>query len=212
MITESIALNFKYNPLSKLKPSYISDSPPYSGLRLMAYKSGNKTWIYRYRNKLTGHLKQIKIGSYSSEFNLDHARKQYKKHKSDRDIGLCPASIHKEEKEKAQGLRYTIEIMMEDYFTGHIEVNRNKRSCADFYMICKNTIYPLIGHIPAKYLDIELMTELSKSVETSSRLNSIRVMLGAAFEWGIRIGAIHYSKRKHTYKIKTKFLTNGEYK
>ena len=69
-------------------------------------------------------------------------------------------------------------------------------------MICKNTIYPLAGHIPAKYLDIELMTELSESINTPSRLDAVRVMLGAAFEWAIKTGTIHHSKRKHTYRIK----------
>jgi hypothetical protein len=212
MITDELALNLTYKKTTGNRPSFISDSAPYGGLRLHAYKTGNKTWIYRYRHKLNGKLKQVKIGSFDCvEFDLSKARLVYSKYKADRDLGKCPATTLKNEKDRFQGLKYTIELMVEDYYCEHVDIKRNKRSSSDFYMLCKNTIYPLIGHIPVKHLDVELMTELSKHIETPSRLNSVRVTLGAAFEWAIRKERVHHSKRTHTYKIKTKFLTRGQY-
>ena len=212
MITESTALNFLYNKKDDNKPSFLADSAPYLGLRLLAYSSGNKTWIYRYRHKISGKLKQVRIGSYSSELNLSAARLIYSKYKSERDIGLCPATKLKEARAFNQMSEYLIINMLEDYHHEYIDQSRNKKGSKDFLRMITNQVIPLIGHFPVAYLDLELIADINIILKSPSTIESVRKALGASFEWAIRNKRIPSTKRKHTYRIKTKFMTVGEYK
>ena len=212
MITESSALNFSYLEEGKGKPSFLSDSAPHLGLRLLAYQSGNKTWIYRYRHKTTGKVKQVKIGAYSSYMNLESARGVYCKYKAERDLGLCPATTSKEDRKFRQMNVYLISNMLEDYHHEYVDQNRGKKGSNEFLRIIKNQVIPLIGHFPVAHLNLELIAELNEVLQSPSTIDSVRKALGASFEWAIRQKRIPTSERKHTYRIKTKFMTKGEYK
>ena len=211
MITETAAFNFSYSEESKGKPSFISESAPYLGLRLLAYQSGNKTWVYRYRHKISGKVKQVKIGSYSAELNLESAREIYCKYKAERDLGLCPATKLKEGRKFRQMNEYLIINMLEDYHHEHVDQNRNKKSSNEFLRIIKNQVIPFIGHFPVAHLNLSLIAELNEILKAPSTIEAVRKAIGASFEWAIKQKRIPTTERKHTYRIKTKFMTEGEY-
>lgn len=220
------AKHFKYNSESGSKPSFLADSPPHGGLRLLAYESGNKTWVYRYRHKNNGQVKQVKIGSYSNELNLAKAREYFNKYKAERDNGGCPATRLKEEKRSAFAVvvaskikPYTVADMMEDYISEHIEKKRNTKGYKDVRRLMNKDILPNIGKVVAEALSRTNMHDLVQKVGKRAPIIAADVHreVRSAFEWGISAGRIPESKRNPTLGVNvpkrgrgTRILTENE--
>jgi len=204
--TNSTAINalaakrFKYNSETGKKPSFLADAPPHSGLRLLAYESGNKTWVYRYRNKINGQLKQVKIGSYSENvLGLAKAREFFYAFKAERDAGGCPATRLKGEKNAAKEViqlskikSYNVEDMMDDYITEHVEGKRSIKGYTEIRRLSNKDIIPNIGNTSAKELsraDVHNLVQLI-SKRAPAIASDVRRELRAAFEWGISAGRI----------------------
>ena len=192
------------------KPCFLGDSVDYSGLRLAAYKTGRKTWFYRYRHKITGILKQIKIGSFSADLDLTEARREFSILRLVRDKGGCPASELKNRRIESHQSQYTINQMLEHYMVEHVDISRNDKSSSEFARLVNRDIYPTIGKLSVSELDIDSVQSLIDSMSRSTA-ESVRVSIGAAFEWAIRMGRIDSERRKDTYRIKTGFYKTPEY-
>ena len=203
-ISALAAKRFKYNPISGTKPSFLADAPPHSGLRLLAYQSGNKTWVYRYRNKLTGQLKQVKIGSFSErDLGLAKAREFYYQYKAERDSGGCPATRLKDEKNRAKEVvklakvkAYTVTELMDHYIVEHVEQKRNTKGYTEIRRLSNKDIIPNIGNVVAKELSRTDVHELIQKIATRAPVIAcdVRRELRAAFEHGISAGRIPESK------------------
>jgi integrase len=203
-ITSLAAKRFKYNSESGKKPSFLADAPPNSGLRLLAYETGNKTWVYRYRHKITGQLKQVKIGSYSeSSLGVAKAREYFNAYKAERDNGGCPATRLKTEKlearEKvklAKKKPYTVADMMEHYLVEHIEKKRNIKGLTEIRRISDKEIIPHIGEVKAKELTRSEVRELVFQIIERAPMIALDVRreLRAAFDWAIDAERVPESK------------------
>lgn len=215
--TNSTAINplaakrFKYNPESGKKPSFLADSPPHSGLRLLAYESGNKTWVYRYRNKLTGQLKQVKIGSFSSELGLAKAREYFNKFKAERDNGGCPATRLKNEKKEAKEevinskvKPYTVADMMDHYITEHVEQKRTIKGYTEIRRLTNKDIIPNIGGVVSQELTRANVHDLIQqiAVRAPAIAGDVRRELRAAFDHAISAGRIPEHTNNPTTGVK----------
>ncbi|GLX82475.1 tyrosine-type recombinase/integrase [Thalassotalea eurytherma] len=219
-ITPLAAKRFKYDPQSGKKPSFLADAPPYSGLRLLAYESGNKTWVYRYRNKITGQLKQIKIGSFSeSDLGLKKAREYFNSYKAERDAGGCPATRLKEEKlEAREQLKlakkkpYTVADMMEHYITEHVEQKRSIKGYTEINRLSNKDIIPHIGKIKATELSRANVHDLIQLIAKRAPVIAcdVRRELRAAFEHGISAGRIPEHSNNPTTGVKAPQRNQGK--
>jgi integrase len=219
-ISSLAAKRFKYNSDSGKKPSFLADTPPHSGLRLLAYETGNKTWVYRYRNKITGQLKQVKIGSYSeSALGLAKAREYYNKYKADRDSGGCPATRLKEEKaqakeevKQAKVKAYTVVEMMDHYIVEHVEQKRNIKGYTEVRRLTDKDIIPNIGKITAKELSRNDVHNLVQKITTRAPVIAcdVRRELKAAFEHAISAGRIPENISNPTTGVKAPKRNQGK--
>jgi integrase len=206
------AKRFKYNSDSGKKASFLADTPPHAGLRLLAYETGNKTWVYRYRHKITGQLKQVKIGSYSeSSLGVGKAREYFNAFKSERDNGGCPATRLKNEKlearEKvklAKKKPYTVSDMMDHYIVEHVEKNRNIKGYTEVRRISDKDIVPNIGKVLAKELSRSNVHELIQQISTRAPAiaSDVRRELRAAFDHAISAGRIAEHTNNPTTGVK----------
>jgi integrase len=211
-ITALAAKRFKYNSESGKKPSFLADSPPHSGLRLLAYASGNKTWVYRYRNKITSELKQVKIGSYSEgSLGLAKAREYYNQYKAERDNGGCPATRLKSEKNEAKEKvklakvkPYTVADMMDHYITEHVEQKRTIKGYTEVKRLSDKDIVSNIGNIVANELTRANVHDLIQQIATRAPAiaSDVRRELRAAFDHSISAGRIPEHTNNPTTGVK----------
>jgi integrase len=219
-ITSLSAKRFKYNVESGKKPSFLADAPPHSGLRLLAYESGNKTWVYRYRNKMTGELKQVKIGSYSeSALGLAKAREYFNQYKAERDNGGCPATRLKEEKKKAKEeielskvKPYSVADMMEHYINEHVTEKRNIKGYKEIKRLTKKDIIPNIGDIVAQELTRADVHDLIQLIAKRAPIiaSDVRRELRASFEHAITAGRIPEKTSNPTTGVKAPQRNKGK--
>lgn len=210
-ITALAAKRFKYNSDSGKKPSFLADTPPHSGLRLLAYETGNKTWVYRYRHKITAAIKQVKIGSYSEALGVAKAREEFYSYKKERDGGGCPATRLKEErceaKETAKQLKvkpYAVIQMMEHYIVEHVEQKRSIKGYTEVRRLSDKDIIPAIGKIVAKELsrnDVHTLIQ-QIAVRAPAIASDVRREIKAAFEHAISAGRIPESISNPTTGVK----------
>jgi integrase len=210
-ISPLAAKRFKYNSESGKKPSFLADAPPHSGLRLLAYESGNKTWVYRYRNKITGQLKQVKIGSFSSELGLAKAREYFNKYKAERDNGGCPATRLKSEKNEAKEIvklakvkPYTVEDMMDHYIVEHVEQKRTIKGYTEIRRLSNKDIVPNVGKLVAKELSRANVHDLIQQIAARAPAiaSDVRRELRAAFDYSISAGRIPEHTNNPTTGVK----------
>ncbi len=219
-ISALAAKRFKYNSDSGKKPSFLADAPPYAGLRLLAYETGNKTWVYRYRHKITGQLKQVKIGSYSeSSLGIAKAREYFNAYKAERDNGGCPATRLKNEKlearEKvklAKKKPYTVADMMEHYLVEHVDQKRTIKGYTEIRRLSNKDIIPAIGKLIAKELSRSDVHELVQQItaRAPSIASDVRRELRAAFEHGISAGRIPENANNPTNGVKAPKRNQGK--
>ena len=211
-ITALAAKRFKYNSESGKKPSFLADAPPHSGLRLLAYESGNKTWVYRYRNKITSQLKQVKIGSFSeSDLGLAKAREYFYTYKAERDTGGCPATRLKNEKNEAKEIvklakvkAYTVEDMMDHYIVEHVEQKRTIKGYTEIRRLSDKDIIPNVGKLVAKELSRSNVHDLIQQIakRAPAIASDVRRELRAAFDHAISAGRIAEHTNNPTTGVK----------
>ena len=223
--TALAAKRFKYDSTSGAKPTILADTPPHAGLRLLAYESGKKTWVYRYRNK-GGQIKQVKIGAYSEALGLAKARSTFYQFQAERDSGGCPATRLKDEKHISKKLAatakrdtYTVADMMEDYITEHVERRRNSKGITEVNRLNKKNILSTIGPYTANKLTRSIIHDLIQDIAKTAPViaRDVRRELRAAFEYGISAGRIPETIRNPTNGVKappnnkgSRFLDEGE--
>lgn len=219
-ITALAAKRFKYNSESGKKPSFLADAPPHSGLRLLAYESGNKTWVYRYRNKITSQLKQVKIGSFSeSDLGVAKAREYFYKFKAERDAGGCPATRLKEEKNQAKEevklskvKLYTVAEMMDHYIIEHVEQKRNIKGYTEVRRLTDKDIISNIGKTPVKELSRNDVHNLIQKIAIRAPIiaSDVRRELKSAFEHAISAGRIPEQLSNPTIGVKAPKRAKGK--
>ena len=148
------------------------------GLRLEASGAG-RAWTYRYKSPVDGRMRQIKIGQWPA-MPAAAAATQWQALKDQRDAGHDPSLQKKERrKEAAQGV-YTVAKMVDDYYTGHLKLNR-KANGADAVYARLQTAIADVAQDPAAGITRKQAFELVQAwADTPVAAKSVRNEMGAA--------------------------------
>ena len=130
----------------RLKEGSLGD-PTHPGLRIMARPSGNKVWIYRYRDP-AGKMAQLLIGSFPA-LSLADARAEWRNHRAIRDKHGDPRLDVQRRREVATALAtrnkgFTLACAAESYNKEHL--SKLKRG-AEQWRILEREILPKIGTV-----------------------------------------------------------------
>lgn len=156
------------------------------GLRLEV-TSTNKSWIYRYQSKTDGRMRQIKLGQWPA-MSSTAAGTKWAELKALRDSGVDPAQEKKAARVAVKV--YTIGDIVDDYITGHLEVNRKaKGAYATAARLRKATAG--IATMPASGVTRRVAFDLIESLaNTPVAAKSVRNELGAAWDLALDAGRL----------------------
>lgn len=158
------------------------------GLRLEASTAG-RAWIYRYKSPVDGRMRQVKIGQWPA-LAVAAAATQWQALKDQRDAGTDPSLEKKQHRQTARAGVYTVTKMVDDYYNGHLLVNRKANGAAAVYARLTNTIAPLAGVAAAAVTRSQAFDLLASLTETPVAAKSVRNEMGAAVSLALDAGKI----------------------
>jgi len=156
------------------------------GLRLVASTSG-KSWIYRY--KAGGDLRQIKIGTWPA-VPLASAIAKWQEIKDLRDSGHDPALEKREKRQTEKATTYTVADAVEDYVTGHLQVNREPKGAKAVSARLRSATAS-IAKTPAASVTRRIAWDLIDSLADRPVLaKSVRNEMGGAWDLALDAGKL----------------------
>lgn len=165
----------------------------YPGLRLVAYQQ-SKTWIYRYKSPLDGRMRQIKVGKWP-EVSVGRAVAQWDALRARRDAGEDPAMSVKAQRKKAktasQTVQYTVARLCDDYWSGHVLPNRNKKGSTEIRRLFDKELGQVGLLLPSavtRSIAFDLIQSLAERKPVIA--GQLRRELGAAWDYAIDSGRI----------------------
>lgn len=158
----------------------------FPGLRLVASES-SKSWTYRYNSD--GKMRQIKLGAWPA-LSLPGAISKWQEIKDARSLGADPAQAKKDKIKAARASIYTVAHAVEDYITGHLQINREARGAkAVSARLC--TAIASIAKLPATSVTRSVAFDLITSmIDTPVLAKSVRNELGGAWDLALDGGKI----------------------
>lgn len=157
----------------------------FPGLRLVASTAG-KAWIYRYQSN--DKMKQIKIGQWPA-LSLPGAAQKWQELKDARSLGSDPAA-EKKAARKPKVEAYTVAQAVEDYITGHLDVNRQQAGAAAVAARLRKAIGP-IADLPASEVTRRIAYDLIGGLADRPVLaKSVRNELGGAWDLALDAGRL----------------------
>lgn len=157
----------------------------FAGLRLVASTVG-KAWIYRYQSD--GKMKQIKIGQWPA-LSLPVAIAKWQELKDSRSLGIDPAA-EKRAARKPKATAYTVAQAVEDYITGHLNVNRQQAGASAVAARLRKAMEP-IGDMPAAEVTRRIAYDLIDGLSDRPVLaKSVRNELGGAWDLALDAGRL----------------------
>lgn len=158
------------------------------GLRLEASTAG-RAWTYRYKSPVDGRMRQIKIGQWPA-MPASAAATQWQALKDQRDAGQDPSLQKKERrKEAAQGV-YTVALMVDDYYTGHLLVNRKANGADAVYARLQAAIVD-VAQDPAAGMTRKQVYDLVQDwADKPVAAKSVRNEMGAALAHALDAGLV----------------------
>lgn len=174
---------------AKLLPSgdhiVINECP---GLRLVA-TGQHRAWTYRYKSPVNGKMRQIKIGHWPA-MPVGVAISEWQKLKSERDAGGDPAVAKKATIAAKKETVYTVRNVVDDYYHGHLLVNRQRSGADAVYARLVKAIEPLAdkaAQLITRRIAFDLISSLS---DTPVAAKSVRNELGAAWAHALDSGKL----------------------
>lgn len=158
------------------------------GLRLEASTAG-RAWIYRYKSPVDGRMRQVKIGQWPA-LAVAAAATQWQALKDQRDAGADPSLEKKQQRQTARAGVYTVRKMVDDYYNGHLSVNRKSNGAAAVYARLTNAIAPLAGVAASALTRSQAFDLLASLTETPVAAKSVRNEMGAATSLALDAGKI----------------------
>lgn len=188
----------------------LSDTAPHKGLRLVANKSGSKTWIYRYRN-VEGRLRQIKLGEYPS-MSLAEARSALlgqrairNEHGDPREFKQAKKETQRTVNEQKRRQGYLVSQMVEHYLSEHISHHRAHKGQAECRRMLEADVIPELGAMSVLSVKRSHVHELiQKIAKRAPRIACmVKVELHGAFEHAIAAGRVDMDYVNPTFGVKT---------
>lgn len=164
----------------------VVDSCP--GLRLEASTTG-RAWIYRYKSPVDGRMRQVKIGQWPA-LAAAAAASQWQALKEQRDAGTDPSLQKKEKRQTARAGVYTVASMVDDYYRGHLLVNRKANGAEAVYARLTASIVPIATEPAASLTRRQAFDLLAGMADTPVSAKSVRNEMGAATSLALDAGKI----------------------
>jgi len=158
----------------------------FAGLRLIASESG-KSWTYRYN--AGGKMKQIKLGVWPA-LSLPGAIAKWQALKDARSLGTDPAKAKKDKIKASKAKVYTVAHAVEDYITGHLDVNREPKGAkavADRLRTATASIAKLPATSVTRSVAFDLINGL---IDRPVLAKSVKNELGGAWDLALDAGEI----------------------
>lgn len=185
-------MHFDARRAKALKPdeSYAIEGCP--GLRLEASQT-KKTWVYRYRSPVNGKLKQTRIGHWP-QMPPAAAVAEWGSLRARRDAGEDPAVEKKQARmlltRAAPEAEYTLQRMVDDYYSEHLQVNRQPRGARLIHARLCKAVAPHQG-LHAQRVGRRFVHEFVMArAEAPVLATSIKVELAAAHEHAVNSGRL----------------------
>ena len=171
-------MQFDARSAKLLKPGQhiVVDGCP--GLRLEVTES-SKSWIYRYRSQVDGRIRQIKIGQWPA-MPAAAAATQWQALKDKRDAGQDPSLAKKERRAVAAQGVYTVADMVDDYYTGHLLVNRKPNGANAVHARLLAAIEPMAQAAAASITRKQAFDLVEAWADKPVAAKSVRNEMGAA--------------------------------
>ena len=175
----------------KLSRGYYADG---GGLYLQVSPSGSKSWVFRYRDRGGGRLREMGLGSFLAVF-LAQARQEARRHRSALQEGLDPIEQRNTSKAVSGTLAAkSFEECANAYISSHKSEWRNEKHAKQWSATIKAYAAPMFGTRRVAEINIELVLRVLEPIwatkpETASRL---RGRIEAVLDWakvrGYRVG------------------------
>lgn len=158
------------------------------GLRLECSTAG-RAWIYRYKSPIDGRMRQIKIGQWPA-LAASAAASQWQALKSQRDAGADPSLQKKELRQAARVHVYTVADLVDDYYNGHLLVNRKEVGADAVYARLTAAIEPIAATAATAVTRRQAFDLLASMADKPVAAKSVRNEMGAATSLALDAGKI----------------------
>ena len=194
------------------KPGYLSDG---NGLVLQITSSGARSWLFRYRSP-TGRIRECGLGS-AATVSLAAARQKAEEAQRQRDAGLDPIEVKREQKTKVRleaAKGRTFKWCAEEFIKTNRAGWRNAKHAAQWSATLADYAYPIFGSVPVAQIDTALVVQVLQPIWTSKHETATRIrqrierVLAWATSGGFRSGENPARWRGHLDNIlpKTKAI------
>lgn len=192
-------MSFDARAIKLLQVGQHLTSTEYPGLRIEAF-ADRRTWTYRYRGPVDGRLRQIKLGGWPA-MSVAAAIVAWENCRAQREAGRDPAIEAKEAKAAARAAvyarkakqaakAYTVFNVADDYWNGHIAVNRKAKGATEIRRMF-DTMLGDTGKVSALDLTRAEAFDLIKSHgDRPVVAGYLRAELGAAWDYAIDAGRL----------------------
>ena len=178
------------------KPGYICDG---SGLYVQISKLGTKSWVFRYRSRITGKLKEMGFGAYEGgkNGNIKSARERAAAARDQLANGLDPLEQKQQTREAMRlsfAKRKSFKECAEAYLKAHRAKLKNEKYADQIESQFETYVYPIIGATSVAAIDVAQVREVldpiwEKKNDTASKvLQKIRAVLDYAKVMKFRSG------------------------
>lgn len=158
------------------------------GLRLVASTKG-RAWVYRYKSPGDGNMRQIKLGQWPA-MPASGAASKWQELKDLRDSGHDPAQDKRAKRQAVKASIYTVSHAVDDYITGHLEVNRQAagaRAVAARLRLATADIAKMPASGVTRSVAFDLISGLS---DLPVLAKSVRNELGGAWDLALDAGRL----------------------
>ncbi|RMX06742.1 hypothetical protein D8I35_09580 [Corticibacter populi] len=166
------------------------------GLRIVAGKSV-KTWIYRHRDP-AGALKQVRLGAWPS-MSAQAAVAAWSAARDARSTGVDLVAQRRKARQEAQAATrpqpavYDVARLVDDYITGHIEVERKAAGATAARNILQSALqaHPALAAMaPADVTRQHAFDLIDWRKATPTQAQKLRSLMGAAWDYALDAGRI----------------------
>lgn len=179
-------MGFDARSAKQLQPGNHIVVDDFPGLRLEATTAG-KSWIYRYQSDKK--TRQIKIGQWPA-LSLPGAITKWQELKDARSLGVDPALAKKAERQAKRKAVYTVAQAVEDYYQGHLLVNRQEVGANAVYARLVKAIESIESDAAESITRRVAFDLISGLAENPVLAKSVRNELGAAWAFALDAGLL----------------------
>ncbi|MCK1553148.1 integrase arm-type DNA-binding domain-containing protein [Bradyrhizobium sp. 177] len=186
--------NLKNRDIKNAKPGdKLADG---DGLRLDVDKSGNATWIFRFKSPATGKERYMGLGP-ARDVDLEQARKAASVARALMRDNVDPIEHRKGEKAQAKAQAegsITFEAYARRFIAGKSAGWKNEKHGQQWLNCLRDYAFPTVGHIAISGVDTEAVLKILRPIwtvkkETARRTRGrIEAILNAAKAEGLRTG------------------------